>query len=662
MSEELAYFNEDAVEQLQMMESALLDAMDQGINSEYIGTIFRAMHTIKGVAGMFNFEEIISFTHIAENLMDAVRNDKIVLDEEQLALLLECKDHVSMLVDFAVESLDVSQEVLQKDKQLREAIEGYLHVPKEKNETDYIEAVSSQDESEVVSWDVSLVLKEDFFETGMDMLSILAFMNKIGLIKSITPSIENVPLISEINPLQAFISFEIVFLFDAGKSEIEEIFEFVEDDIELDIVKSQGNIEGVIFIDEELELPKKIEIQKQTIAPKTSNKPKTSSQSLRVDSTKVDVLIDTISEMVITNAKIAIYVNQSEDNELEEASLQFEALLEELRNSVMNIRMVPIGDSFEKFRRVVSDISHKLNKKINFTILGGETELDKTVVEKIADPLLHMLRNAIDHGIEMPERRQELGKPEAGEVTLKAYPESGSIVMEIEDDGKGLSKDFILEKAVSKGIVDETQELSENEIFGLIFEPGFSTAEVVSDISGRGVGMDVVKKNIESLKGNVELVSEVNKGSRFTIRLPLTLAIIDGFLFQVGATKYIIPLDMILEVVEYHSNNRVDVLDGNLFDLRGTLLPLLNVQEFFQESKCHECDRRNTIVVQYGKNKMGLLVDELYGEYQTVIKPLGEIFRNAPGLYGGSILGSGEIALIFDIPVLFDLLNTKKGE
>ncbi|DAB29813.1 MAG TPA: hypothetical protein CFH84_07635 [Sulfurimonas sp. UBA12504] len=381
---------------------------------------------------------------------------------------------------------------------------------------------------------------------------------------------------------------------------------------------------------------------------------------MRVDSAKIDLLIDTISEMVIANAKITRYVAQNNDADLEEVSLELETLLETLRNNVMQIRMLPVGESFEKFRRVVNDVAHKLGKKINFTILGGETELDKTVIEKIADPLVHMLRNAVDHGIEMPDKRLKAGKSEMGNVELRAFPESGSIVIEIEDDGKGLSKDFLMEKAISKGLIAYDTQMSDMQAYQLIFAPGFSTAEVISDISGRGVGMDVVKKNIEALKGDVELSSVVGEGSRFTIRLPLTLAIIDGFLFQVGATHYVIPLDMISEVVEFDAKHKMQMDKSNLFDLRGALLPLLNVKKFYHEKSTNAGERQNIIIVKYANQKMGMLVDELYGENQTVIKPLGRLFKNAPGIYGASILGSGEIALIFDIPALFAIVNLDK--
>ena len=659
MNEELFYFNEDASEQLQMMESALLDAMDKGSNSEYIGTIFRAMHTIKGIAGMFNFETIVSFTHRAENLMDAVRNGKIELDETLLMLLLRCKDHVSSLVKSAVDSLALTSELLKEDEELKTTIENYLHVSPHQQTTPQQNVDSVEISSKL--WHISLKLKENFFETGMDLLAIIAFLKKLGSINSIKPILEHLPILSEMDPFIPYVEFEIDFEGDVDKAEIVEVFEFVEDDIVLNVTPLQydelkSTIAPIPLHVEPIASHNELQnIESQNESPVKSLKNIT--HSLRVDSSKIDSLIDIISEMVIVNAKISRHVEQNFDPDLEEVSLEFDSLLEQLRDSVMNIRMVPVGDSFEKFRRVVNDVAHKLGKKINFTILGGDTELDKTVIEKIADPLIHMLRNAVDHGIEIPTLRTQNGKDEFGKVELRTYPESGSIVIEIEDDGKGLSKEFLMEKARSKGIISATQEMSDAQAYQLIFEPGFSTAEVISDISGRGVGMDVVKKNIEALKGRVELSSVVGEGSRFTIRLPLTLAIIDGFLFRVGKTAYIIPLDMISEVVEYTSKQKIHMLNSNLFDLRGTAVSLLNVRDFYHEQECLECERANIIVVTYANQKMGLLVDELYGEHQTVIKPLGKLFQNAPALYGASILGSGEIALIFDIPALFEIIN-----
>jgi two-component system chemotaxis sensor kinase CheA len=294
-----------------------------------------------------------------------------------------------------------------------------------------------------------------------------------------------------------------------------------------------------------------------------------------------------------------------------------------------------------------------VDKEIDFEIIGGDTELDKMVVEKISDPLMHMLRNSIDHGIETPQEREKLGKSPKGHVTLKTYPDAGTIVIEISDDGRGLPKDKILSKAIDNGLVSKNSNLNDKEIYNLIFAAGLSTAEEVSDISGRGVGMDVVKSNIEALRGTVEIDSKPNEGSLFTIRLPLTLAIIDGFLVQSGDTKYIIPLEMIQECIELDDRYKKEMAGNEFINLRDSMLPLLDIRSYFKEGKA-KSQRENVVVVRYGDYKIGMMVDELFGEFQTVIKPLGEVFKNVPGISGGTILGSGEIALIFDIPKLME--------
>ncbi|MGB3962541.1 MAG: Hpt domain-containing protein, partial [Sulfurimonas sp.] len=383
MSEELHYFNEDAQEQLQMMESALLDAMDKGVNDEYIGTIFRAMHTIKGVAGMFSFEEIISFTHIAENLMDAVRNGKIVLDEALLMLLLRCKDHVASLVESAVASTSLGVQTQDEDKKLKELIHSYLSAPAQDRQNAVpIQTQQTQQVDGAKVWHLHLLLKESFFDTGMDLLAILSYLKKLGTVRSIEAELDKLPLLVDIDPFIPYMSFSIDFESDADEADIVEVFEFVEDDIVLKLQvleQTQLKLEEPKEATQEAiqEVPKNVEKQ-----PNIEIKKQTPSQSLRVDSAKIDLLIDTISEMVIANAKIARYVEQNYDADLEEVSLELETLLETLRNNVMQIRMLPVGESFEKFRRVVNDVAHKLGKKINFTILGGDTELDKTVIEK----------------------------------------------------------------------------------------------------------------------------------------------------------------------------------------------------------------------------------------------------------------------------------------
>ncbi len=333
---------------------------------------------------------------------------------------------------------------------------------------------------------------------------------------------------------------------------------------------------------------------------------------------------------------------------MSESAETLSRLVEEVRDSALTLRMVQIGTTFNRFQRVVRDVSKELGKDIVLYISGGDTELDKTVVEKIGDPLTHLVRNAMDHGIESAEQRQASGKPLHGVVRLNAYHEAGGIVIEVSDDGGGLNSQKILAKAVQRGLVTEGQQLADKDIFNLIFEPGFSTAEQISNLSGRGVGMDVVKRNITALRGTVELDSQLGVGTRVRIRLPLTLAIIDGFLIGVGTSSYVVPLDMVEECIELPSG---DLDDLDQLDLRGDVLPFIRLRNLFEESSPRP-RRENVVVVSYAGVRAGLVVDQLLGEFQTVIKPLGKVFGQIPALSGFTILGSGSVALILDIPGL----------
>ncbi len=721
MDEELQVFQEDAREQLQFMENALLAANEDGIDDEKISEIFRAMHTIKGTAGMFGFSTVVDFTHIAENLLDEVRKNTISTNEYMMELFLKCKDHSEVLIEHAINNFEITDDILDNGAHLVDCLLSFMpdHQTAIKQEVaKNIEGKNLQkievDSNDI--WHVSIRFNEDFFTSGMDILSIFNFFNRMGEIIINLPIINNIPPLKDLNPLKTSIGFELEFQTDVGYDEIEEIFEFVLDDITLyifrhndltkltELLDSQTDrllydlfldeciyhideLDGINInktetidvennennkvlnlvdkkaqneINEELALKKIDELYKkpekkihETKKSKKNEVPK--NFSLRVDSTKVDQLINQISEMVIANAKITQIATDRDDSDLEEAANVLTDMLEDVRNGIMNIRMVQVEDSFVKFKRIVNDTAKKIGKDIEFIITGGETELDKTVVEKISDPLVHMLRNSVDHGIELPTVRTQNGKNPKGKVELKAYPDAGTIVIQISDDGAGLNKDKLLKKAIDNGIINESVSMTDEEIYNLIFEAGFSTVSEVSDISGRGVGMDVVKRNIQDLRGIINIDSTLGKGTTFTIRLPLTLAIIDGFLVQAGDTKYVIPLENIQECIELTDEYKKN-MDGNQFiNLRGEILPLLDVKKYLnmnQEEK--ELERENVIVVRYKNKRIGLQVDELYGEYQTVIKPLGDVFENVSGISGGSILGTGEVSLIFDIPKLIE--------
>lgn len=660
MDEELEIFLEDCDDQLQLMENALLELQEDHASQEAIGTIFRAVHTIKGSAGMFGFEDIVRFTHTAENLFDIIRQGDIKVTDAMVELFLQCKDYIDKLIAVLVNDEELDDAEKENGEKLIQELISYTKEPSK----------------EVVVWHISIRFHDEFFKTGMSIESLFNFLNKIGKIQITHPILYNIPRLEKLNPLLTYIGFELLYETDVSKSEIEEVFEFVQDDVSLFIFENakKENFEALLEFRDEEELKNElIEAQlakeeffkkpkptpKSTPKPISKEAPKKKSSSLRVDSNKIDLLINYMSEIVIANSKILTLVEaeekaDEENSQLYEAASSMKELLEYVRDGIMDIRMVPVGDSFNKFKRIVNDTSKKIGKDVEFVISGGDTELDKTVVEKISDPLVHMLRNSIDHGIELPAQRVAAGKTPQGRVDLRAYPDSGSIVIEIEDNGRGLDKEKILHKAISNGLVHESDKLSDNEIYKLIFAAGLSTADKVSDISGRGVGMDVVKRNIEDLRGSIDIDSTKGLGSKITVRLPLTLAIIDGFLVQVGLTKYIIPLDNIKECIELTEEEQKSMGENEFVDLRGEMLPLLNIRKILNEEESVS-KRQNIVIVYFGSKVVGLLVDELLGEYQTVIKSLGEVFDNLPGISGGSILGSGEIALIFDIARLIEL-------
>jgi len=674
LKEELELFLEDMDDQLCLMEATLLDISEiplDKIDKEMINVLFRAMHTMKGNAGLFGYDSIIDFSHKAENILDLIRNDEMELSEELLELFLHIKDHSKILVEICTQEIELEGDNKEEYESLMLALDKHLLSQKQTNESLLdIVVEESQTFKETLKYNIDITLKSQFFESGMDMVSILKYLSVIGSITSLKLIDDEIPLLKELSPKKAYVKFAIEYESDEDKSEIQDAFEFVEEDIELHIElcevgesKSEEILSDVASNDksntqELIEEKNEVEvlpIPKEKVEKKESKKVITNdaNTSLRVDSSKIDKIINQISEMVIANAKITQYAINSKDSEFEESVIIMSEMLEEIRDGVMNIRMVQVAESFSKYRRVVNDTAKKLGKDILFEIVGGETELDKTVIEKISDPLVHMLRNAMDHGIETKEIREEQGKNPKGSIILKAYPDAGSIVIQIIDDGAGIDKDGIYKKAIEKNIIQKNTHLNEKDIYNLLFQPGFSTAKELTGLSGRGVGMDVVKKNITQLRGSVNIKSTLGKGTTVTIRLPLTLAIIDGFLVKLGNSKYIIPLSSIQECIEFTKYSKEQFLQNGYISLRKDVLPILDLIEHFNEEKI-ETKRENIVIVKHGTTSVGLKVDELFGEFQTVIKPLGPLFENIADISGGTILGNGEIALIFDVEKLIE--------
>lgn len=708
-------FQVEAEELLEEMEEALLHLENEPRDMDSVNAVFRAAHTIKGTAGVFGFDDVVSFTHVAESMLDMIRDDDLGITNEIIAVLLKSGDHMADLVNYVVETDEpMPEELLKTSAELITILEGFMGKSEELegDSSDTGKSIESQENvaasverNEGVTasndnWHISLRFGLEVMKGGMDPQSFIRYLQRIGTIVSITTLVDSVPNISDIDPESCYLGFEIGFNSEESKEAIESVFDFVREDCQIRILPPNSLISeyiehiqqlpeedsmlGEILVNSKVltqkELQNVLNVQK-AIAENGNDQPlgeilidagvvdknvvsaavekqqsvrrikKGESQSVRVDAVKLDALINLVGELVIANSSSFLLAERSENPELMEANSITARLVEEIRDSALRLRMVQIGATFNKFQRVVRDVSSDLGKDIELTIVGAETELDKTVVEKIGDPLMHLVRNSMDHGIESPEERQQNGKSAQGNLGLSAYHDSGSIVIEVTDDGKGLDKDKLIKKALEKGLIKENQVLTDQEAYRLIFEAGLSTAKEVTNISGRGVGMDVVRRNIESLRGTIDVESEIGVGTIIRIRLPLTLAIIDGFLVGVEKASYVVPLDMVIECVELTEKDKTESMENNYIHLRGEVLPFIRLRDMFGHNTA-SIERENIVVVQYAGKKAGIVVDELLGEFQTVIKPLGKIFSQLSGISGSTILGSGDVAVILDVAAL----------
>ncbi|KPW21198.1 CheW-like protein:ATP-binding region [Pseudomonas syringae pv. aceris] len=668
----------EARELLQAMEESLLQLESEPGDLDAIGAVFRAAHTIKGSAGLFGLTPIVSFTHIVEDVLDRLREGSVSVNAELIAVLLKSGDHMLELIDVvASRGEQLQQPALEREAALRQALQVF-QAPASAGAADSASAsvVSDDEQSADVLWHISLRFGVDVFRNGMDPLSFLRYLNTLGQMVQVTTLTDSIPTVEAWDPESCHLGFEIDFRSAAGHAAINEVFDFVREDCAVEITPvnetpdhvgptgtelvSQPEHSPVVASGELLGDQRAVPRTPATATATAVERPSSGSEQknkdgryVRVNADKLDDLINLVGELVIASAGASLLAKSCDNDPLQEASSTVSGLVEQILDGALHLRMIPIGDTFNRFRRVVRDVSQELGKDIDLIINGAETELDKTVVEKIGDPLMHLLRNSMDHGIESAEARRAAGKPAKGHLSLNAYHDSGSIVIEIADDGAGLNRERILDKAQQRGLVAAGASLTDQEIYNLIFEPGFSTAEAVTNLSGRGVGMDVVKRNITLLRGTVDLDSQPGQGTIVRIRLPLTLAIINGFLVGIDQSTYVIPLDMVQECIELDEHNRQLTRDSGYLDLRGEVLPLVYLRDHFN----HEgpaARRQNVVVVRYAEHKAGLVVDDLLGEFQTVIKPLGKLFGALRGISGSTILGSGAVALILDIPALLN--------
>lgn len=713
----LQTFTAESRELLEDMEAALLEVEQLDDKTETINRIFRAAHTIKGSGGLFGLDQVVGFTHVVESVLDRVRAGSIDIEQELIALMLKCCDHIGLLIDEVEAGTEPDEALTQLGAPLVQALEIYL------TRSDAAEASAASDDAgwglfddAVVAapveddgwglfddtpgvdaelsdhWHISVRFQSDVLKKGLDPLAFLRYLSTQGTVTGVATVIDEVPDLQEIDPERCYLGLEIGFRGATDKTVIENAFALVREDCDLRILPPLSSIEEYIRLVDALpeetarlgemlvrcgtitqreldaalaqqslsQYPARIgellveqgSVRQPVVEAALAKQNQVreakarESRSVRVDADKLDHLINLVGELIISAASANLIARGAALPGLHEATATLSNLVEEVRDSALQLRMVKIGATFNRFQRVVHDVSRELGKDIGLSVSGEDTELDKTVVEKLGDPLTHLVRNAVDHGIEPVDERVARGKPAKGTVRLNAYHDSGSIVIEVSDDGGGLKRDKILAKAIERGLVEPGQSLSDKEVYALIFEPGFSTADEISNLSGRGVGMDVVKRNITGLRGNIDVDSTEGVGTCVRIRLPLTLAIIDGFMVKVNDAVFVVPLDMIDECIEFSAEPGHDYTN-----LRGEVLPFIRLRELF-EMEGEPSRRQSIVVVRHAGQKAGLVVDALLGEFQTVIKPLGSMFSRVKCISGSTILGNGDVALILDVPAL----------
>lgn len=660
---------EEANELLSNLEIALLALETNSSDKSYIEEVFRVMHTLKGNSSMFGLTVITDFVHNLETIYDKIRTGNLLLTKDLLDCTLSALDHLKIIIH---------------DSDLADEVNKHNHGTLINQITQFIDETSASTSSAAKedpennikrTYHIYFEPSSNIFDNGSNPLFLLAELASLGNSKAI-PHFKRTGSINEFNPTECITYWDVFLETGRDKQEISDVFVFVEDNSNILITEigDPGLLDNPQFVDiisankyldvksdplEIIELAQQLSLKKNNQEGADSNEGNKTDynlnhinvkekniSSVRVSSDKLVELMNLISELVTTQAGLTLFTSNNRIPELESISENVEKLSRRLRDIAFGMTLVPVNNMFGRFQRMVRDISGSLNKEIDFLTVGGETELDKTIIETLTDPLMHIIRNSLDHGIEKTEERIKKGKPARGQVTLKAYYSGVFVYIQISDDGKGIDTKAVRSKAISKGIIKEEDILSENEIFDLIFYPGFSTAEQITDVSGRGVGMDVVKRNITDLKGTILVQSVLNEGTTLTIKLPLTLSIIDGLLVSINRVNYIIPLSVITKCYEVDNKDLVNSFNRLLL-LDDEQIPFINLRkEFGYET--NPSLKSQMIVVNNGDRKVGICIDLIIGEYQAVIKPIGKYYRKQDFVSGATILGDGTIALVLD--------------
>ena len=685
-------FIEEANEIIEKLDIDIINFEENPDDKELLNELFRGVHTLKGSANSFGFSKLGEFVHNFEDVLDYYRTSDENVNTQSIDIFLEAVDIIKAVMNIEIDQTDTlpdnyhaclsSIKTILKHKDADNLISNESENSNDNIQT--IEANLADEFGDTENFDIeklkdelivgeslfkiTLKLDDDVYFRGFDHSKLFKLLSKDGQILESYWDMSSIPKIEEFKPETSFIgTVDIYFASKKKKSILKEIFEYLEDN-EYSIKKLHSNEENQkkdnkakISVKKETEQVSKVKNKEQASTKNATQPAKrklNTSSSVKIDTHKLDELFDSVGELVIAQNFLAenSEIKKIKNEDVTKSINVLSKITKLIQNRVMSLRMVPIHDTFEKMKRTVRDASRKVSKDIHLVVEGAETEIDKTMIDSLSDPLIHIVRNAIDHGIEDNEQdRINAGKNNQGIVTLRAYHKGGNIAIEISDDGRGINREKVLNKAKEKGLIAEDEELSDTQAFGLIMQPGFSTADVISDISGRGVGLDVVRTSIEKLKGKVEISSEVGKGSTFTILLPLTLAIIDGMLVKSENDIYIIPTLSVIESFIPQKNIVHTIKNkGEFVDLRGEMIPILRLNELLETGHNRPKVWESTLVcVESEKNKFAILIDELIGRQQVVIKSLGSALSKIKEISGSAIMGNGGIALILNVEELF---------
>ncbi len=654
-------FVEESLDNINDLEEALFLLEKDMKNSEIIERIFRAMHSLKGGGAMFGFNHLSEFTHHLETVFDLVRNNKLNVDNDIISLTFEAIDQIKHLLQIGdlTEAGDIAhQQAFIKRIEAASNLDGTS--PKDTQDSTSETQVTKDDGSK--NFLIHIKPNSDILRNGTNPFYLLDDLHAMGTAKVLAFT-KDVPDLVQFQPISNYCNWQVILNTTESVNEIKDVFIFVEDECEIDIQQlNVGNISQSTALDKAIELANTEQkpLTKEQIEAFDGNKEGEEKKdtkrrvqlkehkisSIRVNSNKIDDLVNLVSELVTIQAQLNLYAEKDGNNDIVSLAENIQKLSRQLRDNAFEISLIPLQSELMRFQRLVRDLSKELDKEIDFVIEGGDIELDKNIIEHLTDPLLHIIRNSVDHGIEMPDERIKDGKSPKGTIIFKAFYSGASVIVQVIDDGKGIDPEFIKSKAISKGLIAENVELSRKEIFDLVFLSGFSTKDQVSDVSGRGVGMDVVKKKIGEIRGEVSLDSEVGKGTTLTLELPLTLSIIDGLLVKVTNNQYVIP---IANIEKIHAIS--DVKFGSSFNHVVTIdeaqYPYIDLRETFGAEAIQK-GTEQLILVKFETKKVGLLVDQVIGEYQTVVKPLGRFLKKQENISGASIMGDGTISLVID--------------